>query len=51
MVDPGDLLRPRRQVELILLPGISDIDGMTLVPRVLSQKTDTVDVLRYRVGM
>ena len=51
MVDPGDLLRPRRQVELILLPGISDIDGMTLVPRTLSQKTDTVDVLRYRVGM
>ena len=50
-VDPGDVLRPRRQVELILLPGISDIDGMTLVPRVLSQKTDTVDVLRYRVGM
>jgi hypothetical protein len=50
-VDPGDVLRPRRQVELILLPGISDIDGMTLVPRTLTQKTDTVDVLRYRVGM
>jgi hypothetical protein len=49
-VDPGDVLRARRQVELILLPGISDIDGMTLVPRTLSPKTDTVDVLRYRVG-
>ena len=49
-VDPGDVLYPRRQVELILLPGISDIDGLTLVPRTLSQKADTVDVLRYRVG-
>ena len=49
-VDPGDLLRPRRQIELILLPGISDIDGMTLIPRGTSQKADVVDVLRYRVG-
>ncbi len=49
-VDPGDVLRPRRQIELILLPGISDIDGMTLIPRVTSQKADIVDVLRYRVG-
>jgi hypothetical protein len=49
-VDPGDLLRPRRQIELILLPGISDIDGMTLIPRTTSQKADVVDVLRYRVG-
>jgi hypothetical protein len=49
-VDPGDVLRPRRQVELILLPGISDIDGMTLVPRTNAQRADTVDVLRYRVG-
>jgi len=49
-VDPGDVLRPRRQIELILLPGISDIDGMTLIPRGTSQKADVVDVLRYRVG-
>jgi hypothetical protein len=49
-VDPGDLLRPRRQIELILLPGISDIDGMTLIPRGNAQKADVVDVLRYRVG-
>ncbi len=49
-VDPGDLLRPRRQIELILLPGISDIDGLTLIPRGTSQKADVVDVLRYRVG-
>jgi hypothetical protein len=49
-VDPGDVLRPRRQIELILLPGISDIDGMTLIPRGTSLKADAVDVLRYRVG-
>jgi len=56
-VDPGDTLRPRRQIELILLPGISDIDGLTLISRAsslkadaVSQKNDVVDVLRYRVG-
>jgi Big-like domain-containing protein len=49
-VDPGDLLRPRRQIELILLPGIIDIDGLTLVPRTAAARTDVVDVLRYRVG-
>ena len=49
-VDPGDVLRPRRQIELILLPGISDIDGLTLIPRGSSQKADVIDVLRYRVG-
>jgi hypothetical protein len=49
-VDPGDILRPRRQLELILLPGIADIDGLKLVPRGASLKADIVDVLRYRVG-
>jgi hypothetical protein len=56
-VDPGDTLRPRRQIELILLPGISDIDGLTLISRasslkadVVSPRNDVVDVLRYRVG-
>jgi hypothetical protein len=49
-VDPGDVLRPRRQIELILLPGISDIDGLTLIPRGTSQKANVVDVLRYRIG-
>jgi hypothetical protein len=49
-VDPGDVLRPRRQIELILLPGISDIDGLTLIPRGPSPRVDAVDVLRYRIG-
>ena len=33
-VDPGDVLRPGRRLELILLPGIIDVDGLPLVPRV-----------------
>jgi hypothetical protein len=52
MVDPGDVLRSGRRVELILLPGIADTDGMALVPR----SPDTaggyaVDVLHYDVGL
>jgi len=35
MVDPGDVLRPRRQVELLLLPAEQLFDGMPLVPRAL----------------
>jgi hypothetical protein len=46
----GGRAAPAAQIELILLPGISDIDGMTLIPRGTSQKADVVDVLRYRVG-
>jgi len=50
-VDPGDVLRPRRQIELLLLPGIVDIDGLTLVPRgAIRGAGSAVDVLRYRVG-
>jgi hypothetical protein len=50
IVDPGDILRPRRQIELLLLPGIADIDGLTLVSRAPETKADIVDVLRYRIG-
>jgi hypothetical protein len=49
-VDPGDVLRPRRQIELILLPGIVDIDGLTLISRGPSLKADAIDVFRYRIG-
>jgi hypothetical protein len=50
-VDPGDVLRPRRQIELLLLPGIVDIDGLTLIPRgAIRGGGNAVDVLRYRVG-
>lgn len=49
-VDPGDVLRPGRLVELLLLPGIADIHGLTLVSRPGRQAGEAVDVLRYRVG-
>jgi len=49
-VDPGDLLRPGREVELVLLAGILDIDGLELVPRQGSPHDGIVDVLRYRVS-
>jgi hypothetical protein len=51
-VDPGDVLRPGRAVELILLPGIVDIDGLPLVPRATAHHDagDAVEVLRYDVG-
>jgi hypothetical protein len=49
-VDPGDLLRPGREVELVLLAGILDIDGLELVPRGGPSHDGIVDVLRYRVS-
>jgi len=50
IVDPGDALRPGREVEILLLPGIADIDGLTLVPRPGKEGEIAVDVLRFRVG-
>jgi hypothetical protein len=50
LVDPGDVLRAGRQIELLLLPGITDIEGLTLVPRVGEEFEGVVDVLRYRIG-
>src|SRR5262245_610790 len=50
-VDPGDRLRPGRSVELILLPGITDSDGIALETRPGRQsEPGTVDVLRFQVG-
>jgi hypothetical protein len=51
-VDPGDVLRPGRVVELVLLAGILDTDGMTLVPRNAGRvfSGETIDVLRYRTA-
>jgi hypothetical protein len=52
MVDPGDVLRSGRRLELILLPGISDIDGLALVPRSPDNASGyAVDVLHYDVGL
>jgi hypothetical protein len=50
-VDPGDRLSPGRRVELLLLPGIADIDGMTLVSRSGEAEGTAVDAFRYQVGI
>jgi hypothetical protein len=49
-VDPGDVLRNGRQIELLLLPGIVDVDGLELEPRPGRTVGTAVDVLRYRIG-
>jgi len=49
-VDPGDVLRPGRVVELILLPGIKDIDGMPLETRPGKNVGAAADVLRFQVA-
>ena len=50
-VDPGDLLRPGRVVELLLLPGIVDLDGLPLEPRPgKGPGAAAVDVLRFQVA-
>jgi hypothetical protein len=48
-VDPGDLLRPGRVVELVLLPGIVDIDGSPLETRPGIRAGASADVLRFQV--
>ena len=48
-VDPGDLLRPGRIVELVLLPGIVDIDGVPLETRPGIRAGSSIDVLRFQV--
>jgi hypothetical protein len=51
-VDPGDVLRPGRQIELILRPGIVDIEGLPLASRKGPVAgNDVVDVLHYLVGI
>jgi hypothetical protein len=49
VIDPGDVLRPGRMVEVLLLPGIVDTDGMGLAPRDSRPVGPAVDVLRYQV--
>ena len=49
-VDPGDILRPGRVIELVLLPGIVDIDGQPLEPRPGHDPGGAADILRFRVA-
>jgi hypothetical protein len=50
-VDPGDVLRAGREVEILLLPGIIDIDGQELVARPGREggPMGATDYLRYQV--
>jgi hypothetical protein len=48
-VDPGDVLRPGRQIELIFLPGIVDMDGLALAPRPGNVVGNAAEVLRFQV--
>ena len=50
VVDPGTLLLVGKEVEVRLLAGIIDVDGMALEPRPGPQAEGAVDVLRYVVG-
>lgn len=50
IVDPGDVLRPGRVVELRLLAGIVDMDGLPLTPRPGREASAaTADTLRFQV--
>jgi hypothetical protein len=48
-IDPGDLLRPGRVVEIVLLPGIVDLDGKPLETRPGVKPGSATDVLRFQV--
>jgi hypothetical protein len=48
-IDPGDLLRPGRVVEIVLLPGIVDLDGRPLEARPGVRIGSAADVLRFQV--
>jgi hypothetical protein len=49
-IDPGDLLRPGRTVEIVLLPGIVDLDHLPLQARPGVDPGGAVDVLRFRTA-
>jgi hypothetical protein len=50
IVDPGIVLQGGRQVELLLLPGIVDSEGLVLGPRAALGVEGFADILRYSTG-
>ncbi|MCM2254450.1 MAG: Ig-like domain-containing protein [Vicinamibacteria bacterium] len=51
IVDPGDALRPGRTLELLLLPGITDLTGRELVSRPGGTTSlEAAEIVRFRVG-
>ncbi len=49
-IDPGDLLRPGRIVEIVLLPGIVDLDGLPLATRAGVDPGGASDLLRFQTA-
>jgi hypothetical protein len=49
-LDPGDLLRSGRVVELLLLPGIVDVDGAPLETRPGRNPGAATDILRFQIA-
>ena len=49
-VDPSDVLRPGRTIELLLLPGIVDLEGLPLQTRPGFDPGAAIDVLRFQVA-
>ena len=49
IIDPGETLRPGGVLEMLLLPGIVDVDGSALAPRVNSSADGGAELLRYVV--
>ncbi len=49
-IDPGDVLRSGRVVEILLLPGIVDVDGLPLQSRPGARPGTATDVLRFQIG-
>lgn len=51
-VDPGDALLPGRVLEVVLLPGITDVAGQPLVARPGGTRPpDVAELFRFRVAM
>ena len=50
IVEPEASLEPGSTVEIRLLPGILDVHGLALIPRVPGAAAGIVDAFRYRVG-
>jgi hypothetical protein len=49
-VDPGDVLRAGRRLEVVLLSGIADVEGLTLEPRPGTHAQGAVDIVSYEIG-
>jgi len=49
-VDPGMMLAGGRQVELVLLPGIVDTEGLSLTPRTSPTADGITDILHFVTG-